>query len=242
MANHEQFTNNGQTTLNGALDASQTNVVVASAATLPTAGNFRIRVESEIMLVTAVSGTTLTVVRGQEGTTGATHADGTLVRHILTAAVMANTLPWDEIITKASDTGRSGTSATDDPELVSALTWASGDVLEFELDLIFSATSTTPDIKMNVASSQSMQGFARHEGSDTTSNAVLATTSKISGTTSTSQNAGTNNGFTVMRISGLVRFAAGSATFSYQWATLNGGSTVTLKAGSQMRLRRISNT
>lgn len=82
----EQYTNNAATTLNGAINNSVTSLVVTSATGFPTVPNFRIIVENEIMLVTAVSGTTYTVTRGVEGTTAASHADLTVVTHVLTAA------------------------------------------------------------------------------------------------------------------------------------------------------------
>lgn len=67
------------TTLNGAINAGQTSIVVNSAAGWPGSsyGQFEIQVENEIMLVTAGFGTTTwTVVRGVEGTTAASHATG----------------------------------------------------------------------------------------------------------------------------------------------------------------------
>jgi hypothetical protein len=76
-------------TLNGALDASQTNVTITHAALLRTSLKQVIRVDNEEMHVTAGMGTTsLTVIRGMSGTTAATHASGavvyvSLVRHVL---------------------------------------------------------------------------------------------------------------------------------------------------------------
>lgn len=62
--------------LNGAIDASQTTLVVDSASGFPTEGEYRIKIESEIINVTGGQGTTTwTVTRGVDGTTGATHAD-----------------------------------------------------------------------------------------------------------------------------------------------------------------------
>ena len=83
--NKEQVKNLGRTTLNGGINNSVTSLVVTSASTFPTAGNFRILIEDEIMLVTAVSGTTFTVVRGYEGTAAASHADTTQIDHPTTA-------------------------------------------------------------------------------------------------------------------------------------------------------------
>ena len=55
---------------------------VASAMGFTT-GDFRILIDSEIMKVTGVSGTTLTVARHQEGTSAASHTNGTAVYHVL---------------------------------------------------------------------------------------------------------------------------------------------------------------
>ena len=82
----EQLANNAQSSLNGAITSGATSLVVNSAANFPTSGNFRITIDSEILLVTAVSGTTFTVTRGVEGTTAAGHSNGATVTHILTAA------------------------------------------------------------------------------------------------------------------------------------------------------------
>jgi hypothetical protein len=62
---------------------------VASAAAFPNTPQVRIRVGSELLLVTAVSGTTWTVTRGLEGTTAAAHAAGSSVTQVLTAAAVA---------------------------------------------------------------------------------------------------------------------------------------------------------
>ena len=84
----EQFANAASSTLNGAILAGAGSLVVTSAASFPTVGQFRILVESEIMLVTGVSGTTFTVSRGQEGTTDAGHGNGATVTQILTAGAL----------------------------------------------------------------------------------------------------------------------------------------------------------
>jgi hypothetical protein len=81
----EQLANNAFSTLDGAIDGSQTSFDVIDGSVFPSVGNFRIRVGDEIMLVTARSSETLTVVRGQEGTSGASASNGADVVHILTA-------------------------------------------------------------------------------------------------------------------------------------------------------------
>jgi hypothetical protein len=80
----EQYANNATTVLSGAINSGASSLVVTSADLFPTSPQFRIRIDSELLLVTAVVGTTFTVTRGIEGTTAAAHAEGAVVRHVLT--------------------------------------------------------------------------------------------------------------------------------------------------------------
>lgn len=89
----EQFANNASSTLNGAINNSTTTIVVTSATPFPTVGNFRLLIgtnpsTAEIVLVTGVSGTTFTVLRGQENTSPSSWPDLTTVTHILTAGAV----------------------------------------------------------------------------------------------------------------------------------------------------------
>lgn len=94
----EQFANNAATTLNGAIIAGATSLVVTSAAQFPGSGDFRILIGSELMLVTAVAGTTFTITRGVESTTDAGHANGDAVTHVITAAsLIAAVTDYDRV-------------------------------------------------------------------------------------------------------------------------------------------------
>ncbi len=84
----EKFANAAQTTLDGAIDDTTTSVVVTSATAFPTAGNFRILVGTEIMLVTGVSGDTFTVTRGVESTVAAAHVNNRVVTCVLTKSAI----------------------------------------------------------------------------------------------------------------------------------------------------------
>lgn len=84
----EQTKTLATTTLNGSIDGSQTTLVVTSASSFPTSGTFSLMIDSEIMKVTGVSGTTFTVVRGQEGTSGASHTNGATLVSPLTARAL----------------------------------------------------------------------------------------------------------------------------------------------------------
>lgn len=82
----EQFANNAQSTLNGAINSSTTSIIVTSGSPFSSTGNFRIIIDSEIIKVTSRSGNTLTVVRGQEGTSASSHLDLSIVTQIITSA------------------------------------------------------------------------------------------------------------------------------------------------------------
>ena len=75
------------TTLNGAVDDTTTSWTVTDGSTYP-AAPFTARCETEVVLVTAKSGTNdvnWTVTRGYDGTTAASHADATAVEHVVIA-------------------------------------------------------------------------------------------------------------------------------------------------------------
>lgn len=86
MPRYERFVNRIQTTLDGAITDSATTVTVSDAngSGYPLLGDFRILVESEVMHVTALSGNDLTVVRGVDGTSAASHSDGVVINPIIT--------------------------------------------------------------------------------------------------------------------------------------------------------------
>ena len=86
---YERFANGGLSSLAAGIDNSVTSLTVKSAVGFPTGGNFRIIIDSEIMLVTDVQGKTFTVTRGQEGTSAASHDADAAVFHVLTAGSLA---------------------------------------------------------------------------------------------------------------------------------------------------------
>jgi hypothetical protein len=82
----EQFANNASTTLNGSITNVATTITVRGYSTFPSTPNFRIKIDTEIMLVTAGAGsTTWTVTRAQENTDIASHSAGDKITHVLTA-------------------------------------------------------------------------------------------------------------------------------------------------------------
>ena len=86
----EQYANTAITQLDGTINSSVTSIVVDDGSVFPSIGDFRIVIEDEIMLCTARSSDTLTVVRGQEGTAAAGHADDEPVSSALTKQSLLN--------------------------------------------------------------------------------------------------------------------------------------------------------
>tara|TARA_B100000900_G_scaffold282515_1_gene241837 strand:+ start:686 stop:2872 length:2187 start_codon:yes stop_codon:yes gene_type:complete len=68
------------TTLNGAIDASTTTIVLTSAVQFPSTGTSFVLIGTEMIQYTGISGNTLTgVTRGARGTSAASHSDGATV-------------------------------------------------------------------------------------------------------------------------------------------------------------------
>lgn len=93
----EQIHNFGHALLAEDLDTSETVVTVTSGAVFATDGEFRVQVGTELMLVSAVAGNDLTVTRGIEGTTAATHTAGDPIDARLTAAGIVRIIQQSDI-------------------------------------------------------------------------------------------------------------------------------------------------
>lgn len=119
----EQFANNARSGLNGSLTDAATSLTVDDASAFPSDGNFRVLIDSEILTVTNVSGSTFTVTRGSEGTTAAAHSDGALVTQLITSGGLSQFIADDLLYGNtrplySSITNSSGTQLT-----VSDFTW-----------------------------------------------------------------------------------------------------------------------
>ena len=78
------------TTLTGAINASATTITVAAVSGFPASYPYTLALDydtssEELVNVTAAAGTTLTIVRGQDGTTGVSHDAGAAVKHVASA-------------------------------------------------------------------------------------------------------------------------------------------------------------
>lgn len=88
----EKFANSATSTLVNILSQSDTTFAVHSATGFPNSGNFRCLIDSELVLVTGVSGTTFTCTRSIESTTAATHAANASVIAVMTAGGLATAI------------------------------------------------------------------------------------------------------------------------------------------------------
>ena len=145
----ERLKNFGRSTLAAALSNSATSLTVTDATKFPGAGNFRLKIDDELVLVTAVSGATFTVTRGVESTTAAAHSSGTRVEAVLTAAALTQVLA-EAIATALVDYATSAELTT----LEGAVDDVEADVaqLDSDLDQLSTDTSAALALKAPLAS------------------------------------------------------------------------------------------
>lgn len=109
----ELYANAIPTTLASAITAGATSLTVNSAAGFPASGNFRIKIDSEIIIVGAVAGAVFSsLTRGAESTTAAAHIIDSPVIHVITKGAL------DQIIVEAGGpiTFPAGTRKTFGPD------------------------------------------------------------------------------------------------------------------------------
>jgi hypothetical protein len=99
------------TTLTGSVNASATSITVASVSGFPTSYPYTLALDydnasEELVNVTAASGTTLTIVRSQDGTTGVAHDAGAAVKHVISGRDLRE--PQEHIAASAGVHGVTG--------------------------------------------------------------------------------------------------------------------------------------
>lgn len=113
----EQFANSASTTLNGAVASGDSTITVNSVTGFPTTPQFRIKVDSEVMLVTGISGSVFTVTRAVEAVggvqTAVSHSSGASVFHDLTALSVFQAMPSGTVLDFAGFTAPTGFFFTD---------------------------------------------------------------------------------------------------------------------------------
>jgi hypothetical protein len=168
-------------------------LAVASAARFPTSNNFKIKVDSEIMVVTAGAGTTTwTVTRAQDGTTAATHATGSLVALLVGMEVVTSSAPRQTICTWATTSFRTLGSAASGQNIFSLENQAAAKVnlavrwLRMEMDATAVLTAVALDMKTGRTTALPTGGTALPK--------VLFNTSQASAATSVARGATASDG------------------------------------------------
>lgn len=95
----ENLANNAVTQLQANVLTSDTQISVLSSAEFPEA-SYRIKIDDELMLVTAVDGDVWTVTRGVESTTTAQHSINASVASVLTVGGLTGF-----VVSQISDSG-----------------------------------------------------------------------------------------------------------------------------------------
>ena len=154
--------------------ATSLSVTAGEGAKFPDSGDFHITVEDEILKCTARTTDTLTVTRGQEGTTAAAHIAGKSVELRITAGVVESRTTWTvnkllegagigvdpteidvpagpTIVSKTADEiVNNSTTLQNDDHLLLAI--GANEVWLIDFYLLCNATSSaTPDIKFGWA-------------------------------------------------------------------------------------------
>jgi len=114
-----QFSNLASTSLASGVSSTATSISVTSAASFPSLGSgdyfyatLGAGTGSEIVKVTAISGTTFTVSRGQDGTTAVSHSAGGDVALRVTAGALEDLRDGGQVYTAGSGLGLSGNEFT----------------------------------------------------------------------------------------------------------------------------------
>jgi hypothetical protein len=186
----ERFANNAQSTLAAAIGAADLTLTVADATAFPSQPQFRILIDSEILLVTAVAGNTFTVTRAAEAVAGvqaaSAHLAHTYVTHVITAGALGNLLPASLVNTFD---GRTGAVTLTSADVTAALGYS-------DIARTGSANTFTAAPQQLTVSGKTLQ-FARDTKTITTSDAelVMEQTGDTFGTTRLRlQNRGGSNG------------------------------------------------
>jgi hypothetical protein len=163
-------------TLSAAINSSVTSMTLNSVTTLPSAYQYTLVIDpdtatEEIVTVTAnAGGNTLTIVRGQDGTSAQAHATAAVVKHMITARDLQE--PQDHIAAVSGVHGITGTIAPlASPTFTGTVTLPSGTVTS---TMILDGTIVNADINASAAIAASkLSGVVTPTSTDTLTNKTL---------------------------------------------------------------------
>lgn len=243
----ENVANRFGTLLNGAIDNAVTSLDVDSASGFPTV-NFRIVVQDaendptnrEVMLVTGVASLTLTVTRGQEGTSPAAHGDNSYVAHVLTAMGLKLLTGGVDRKIKSGAQSVSVTSFADVSDLTFEL--EANASYEFEFLVFYFTGATTTGLRLAINGPAGATGRWGEQiqtgatGNDSTwgGGQITAFDTAIVATTS-----GPGGSPAVARVWGTITTVGTAGTLALRMAAEVAAS-VTIEVGSYGELKRVA--
>lgn len=164
------------TSLSAGIDSSTSTLTVADPNGLPTTSTFEIRVGNEEMRVTDVSGNTLTVIRGINGTLATSHSSTDVVSVIVRGDIGTGTIQNDDTSLSIDDVSQreldAGTSTFDFTVSLDEPT-VETTVVDFEVN---AGTTNPATLNVDVQSQTGTLTFAPGESSKTVSVVVAGDT------------------------------------------------------------------
>ena len=164
----------GAYTLNSSISDSVTSLSVSSTAGLPTAYPFTLVVDpgtvsEEIVTVTNASGTALTVVRGEDGSSAQSHTAGAVVRHMATARDFRE--PQQHIESAVAHGRSSALVGVDDAQTIKNKTLDASNVVP---QAAVTGLTTALGNTVNLSGNQTVAGNKTFSGSTVFTNAISA--------------------------------------------------------------------
>jgi hypothetical protein len=180
------------TTLTGAATSSGTTITVAAVSGFPASYPYTLALDydtssEELVNVTAAAGTTLTIVRGQDGTSGVSHDAGAAVKHVISGRDLRE--PQEHIAASSAIHGVTGSVVgTTDTQTLSNKTLSSPVLTTPTIGSFTNATHTHTD----ATSGNTLTGAAIYYGFNTSTGTaytlVLTDAGKVLPVTNASAN------------------------------------------------------